>query len=156
IYFAGAIRAGRDNQEIYQQIIERLKEYGEVLTEHIGKKELTTDGENLPEEKIFKRDMDYIQTADVLLAEISTPSLGVGYEIARAEQLGKKVFCLYQKFDDKHKISAMIKGNKNLLVKEYGDLPEARQFIDEFFSLHHCEAILRLLAQNDKRLDNSF
>ena len=37
IYFAGAVRAGRENQEIYRQIIEHLKKYGEVLTEHIGR-----------------------------------------------------------------------------------------------------------------------
>jgi len=133
IYFAGAVRAGRENQEVYQQIIERLKNYGEVLTEHIGKKELTADGENLPEEKIFERDMGYIQEADVLVAEISTPSLGVGYEIARAEQWGKRALCLYKRFDDGRKISGMVKGNKNLTLKEYRDLREALRFVDKFF-----------------------
>jgi len=98
------------------------------------KKELTIDGENLPEEKIFERDMGYIQEADVLVAEVSTPSLGVGYEIAKAEQWGKKVLCLYKKFNDGRKISGMIKGNKTLALKEYNTLKDAFQFIDDFFT----------------------
>ena len=40
IYFAGSIRGGRDDAEIYYQIIEFLREYGEILTEHVGKKDL--------------------------------------------------------------------------------------------------------------------
>jgi len=134
IYFAGAVRAGRENQEAYQQIIEHLKKYGEVLTEHIGRPDLTADGEPLLEEKIFDRDMAYIKQADVLVAEISTPSLGVGYEIAKAEQLDKRVLCLYKKFDDGHKISGMIKGNKNLTLKEYNNLSEALQFVNDYFN----------------------
>jgi len=77
--------------------------------------------------------MGYLQEADILLAEITTPSLGVGYEIAKAEQWVKRVLCLYKKFDDGKKISGMIKGNKNLTLKEYHDLQEALQFADEFF-----------------------
>jgi 2'-deoxynucleoside 5'-phosphate N-hydrolase len=40
IYFAGSIRGGRDDWSLYLEIIERLKEYGEILTEHIGSSEL--------------------------------------------------------------------------------------------------------------------
>ena len=46
IYFAGAIRGGRDDKELYLEIINYLKEYGEVLTEHIGDQSINTLGEN--------------------------------------------------------------------------------------------------------------
>ena len=36
IYFCGSIRAGRDDAALYRRIIDQLKEYGEVLTEHVG------------------------------------------------------------------------------------------------------------------------
>ena len=36
IYFCGSIRAGRDDAALYKRIIDQLKDYGEVLTEHIG------------------------------------------------------------------------------------------------------------------------
>ena len=36
IYFCGSIRGGRDDAALYKRIIDRLKQYGEVLTEHVG------------------------------------------------------------------------------------------------------------------------
>jgi len=136
IYFAGAIRSGREKQAIYEAIIKILKKYGKVLTEHVGNKNLTLDGERLSDQKIYKRDMKFFKDTDVLVAEISTPSLGVGYEIARAEMLGKKVLCLYN-LDAKHKISGIIGGDPNVTLQKYANISEAEKFIEEFFkSLH--------------------
>ena len=36
IYFCGSIRGGKQDTMLYKRIIEQLKEYGEVLTEHVG------------------------------------------------------------------------------------------------------------------------
>ena len=36
IYFCGSIRAGREDAALYRRIIDQLKEYGDVLTEHIA------------------------------------------------------------------------------------------------------------------------
>ena len=36
IYFAGAIRGGREDVARYLEIVERLRQYGAVLTEHIA------------------------------------------------------------------------------------------------------------------------
>lgn len=133
IYFAGSIRAGRGDQSAYFKIIEYLKKYGQVLTEHIGDGNLTDLGKkNISEEEIYERDLSWIREADVLVAEISTPSLGVGYEIAKAEEWGKRILCLCRKPEDGKKISAMIKGDKNIILKEYNDLNEAFQYIDDF------------------------
>ena len=51
IYFSGSIRGGRDDAKIYHQIITYLKNFGEVLTEHIGDSSLDSSGEkkgNIP------------------------------------------------------------------------------------------------------------
>lgn len=40
IYFCGSIRGGRQDQELYFRIINQLRSYGEVLTEHIGAKDI--------------------------------------------------------------------------------------------------------------------
>ena len=134
IYFAGAIRGGRTNHESYFKIIEYLKKYGQVLTEHIGDKSLTDFGEkNIPGEEIYERDISWLKETDVFIAEVSIPSLGVGYETAKAEELGKRILCLYKKSEDGKKVSAMIRGNKNIILKEYNDLGEAFQHIDDFF-----------------------
>lgn len=40
IYFCGSIRAGRQDADLYARLIEQLRAYGTVLTEHVGSKEL--------------------------------------------------------------------------------------------------------------------
>jgi len=132
IYFAGSIRGGRDDREIYLEIINYLGKYGKVLTEHIGNKNISCKGESHQEDYIFNRDMAWIKEADVIVAEVTQPSLGVGYELGTAEAMGKKVFCLYRPQDGK-KLSAMVCGNKYFIIKEYNTLEDAKKMIDGFF-----------------------
>lgn len=93
IYFAGSIRGGRVDSEIYLEIIKILQGYGEVLTEHIGLKDLNSMGESDKSSKfIFDRDVEWLTSANVIVAEVTNPSLGVGYEIGIAEKLNKKLY----------------------------------------------------------------
>ncbi len=134
IYFSGSISGGRDDADLYLQLIRCLEKYGRVLTEHIGDKQVTNLGEgNITDESIYNRDMSMLREADVLIAEVSTPSLGVGYEIAKAEEMGKKVLCLYRTQINK-RLSAMISGNPHVLTVRYTSYPEAAKCIDEFFN----------------------
>ena len=119
IYFAGSIRGGREDAELYQYIIDKLKQYGEVLTEHVGDDTLRADGENNKSDiYIHDRDMAWIKESDLVVAEVTTPSLGVGYEIAMAIQIGKPVFCFFNKKRGK-RLSAMISGSGHIRVIEY-------------------------------------
>lgn len=132
IYFAGSIRGGRDDKEFYLEIINLLGKYGKVLTEHIGDKTLSAMGEDGPtDEYIYERDMAWLNEADVVVAEVSTPSLGVGYEVAKAESMGKKILCLYRPEGGKY-LSAMIAGNPHITVGEYKNIEEALKVIDDF------------------------
>jgi nucleoside 2-deoxyribosyltransferase len=134
IYFAGSIRGGRDDKNLYLQLIQHLSQYGQVLTEHIGDGDLTEFGENdKSDELIYKRDMSWLKEADVIVAEVSTPSLGVGYEIGKAEDMGKRILCLYKK-QENERLSAMINGNKNLKIIIYETFEEAIKNIDDFFN----------------------
>ncbi len=133
IYFAGSIRGGREDAELYNQIINYLKNHGEVLTEHIGDKNLKLTGEdNLTDKYIHDRDLNWIKDSDVLVAEVTTVSLGVGYEIGRAIENNKKVLCLFRPQDGK-KLSAMISGSESIINAEYTNLNDAKKIIDSFF-----------------------
>lgn len=133
IYFAGSIRGGRDDQELYALILAELARYGVVLTEHIGDRMILNTGEDsLSDAYIYERDMDWIREADVVVAEVTTPSLGVGYEIGVIE--GKKsILCLFREQEGK-KVSAMIAGNKNLNIQKYSDIESVRNILKEFFT----------------------
>ena len=132
IYFAGSIRGGRDDKKLYLKIIKHLQSYGRVLTEHVGDQNLTEFGEDGPTDTwIFDRDIKWLENSDVVVAEVTSPSLGVGYEIARAELMNKKILCLYRPQPQKI-LSAMITGCKELTVVEYTTFDEATRKIDDF------------------------
>ncbi len=133
IYFAGSIRAGRQDRELYLQIIQLLSKYGKVLTEHVGSQSLTETGEkHLSEDEIFERDLSWLTESDNVVAEVTTPSLGVGYEVAKAESLGKPVLCIHRNSDSK-KLSSMILGNKKLKIKHYENLEDLKKIFDSVF-----------------------
>jgi len=132
IYFAGSICGGRRDAKLYEKIIYYLKNYGKVLTEHVGDQSLTEEGGDSDDDKyIHDRDMKWLSSADVIIAEVSTPSLGVGYEIAQGIQLSKKILCLYRPQKGK-RLSAMIAGNPNITNVEYMKLDDAKKAIDTF------------------------
>ena len=132
IYFAGAIRGGRDNTDIYNNIITYLSSKAEVLTEHVGSSELMTIGEtNRSDREIFMRDMEWLQSADLVIAEVTTPSLGVGYELGIAAKLKIPVLCLYRPIKGK-RLSAMISGNEKFNCQAYQTLDDAKVHINKF------------------------
>jgi nucleoside 2-deoxyribosyltransferase len=87
----------------------------------------------LDPQAVYTRDVDWIRASDALIAEISVPSHGVGYEIGLALGIGKPVLAIYQQG---RKVSKMISGNPdaNLQVKAYQDPADAVRVIREFLS----------------------
>jgi nucleoside 2-deoxyribosyltransferase len=136
IYFAGSIRGGREDASLYREIITLLQTRGEVLTEHIGSEGLTPSGETaMSDEEIYRRDMDWLTSSDIIVAEVTTPSLGVGFEIAKALDLGKQVICLFRPGNGR-RLSAMIAGNTDVKIYDYQSMQElVKLFNDTAFVL---------------------
>jgi nucleoside 2-deoxyribosyltransferase len=133
IYFAGSIRGGRGDREKYLKIIRHLQQYGKVLTEHVASGDLTEKGEReLSDRDIHARDMEWLMSADVIVAEVTNPSLGVGYEIGRAVSENKKILCMYELGGHKF-LSAMINGHEKIEVIKYDILNQALKKVDYFF-----------------------
>lgn len=134
IYFAASIRGGREDRAIYELIIRHLQKYGEVLTEHIGDASLTPSGEaGLTDREIYQRDLDWLGSADMVVAEVTTPSLGVGFEIAKAVDMGKKVLCLFRETAGR-RLSAMIAGCPDPEVLVYKDMDEVVELLGHYFA----------------------
>lgn len=141
IYFIASIRGGREDVELYIKLIEHLKQYGIVLSEHIGDRNISVLGEDgLTDKKIHDRDMDWLSQSKIIVAEVTTASLGVGYELGRIvernllipEKDKKRILCLYRPQVNK-RLSAMIAGSNGLINIEYQTLDEAKKAIDDFF-----------------------
>ncbi|VFV44882.1 deoxyribonucleoside 5-monophosphate [Lynx pardinus] len=111
LYFCGSIRGGREDWALYERIVSRLRRFGAVLTEHVAAKELSARGEEVAggDSFIHERDLAWLQQADVVVAEVTQPSLGVGYELGRAMALNKRILCLFRPQSGRV-LSAMIRG----------------------------------------------
>jgi hypothetical protein len=132
IYFCGAIAAGRQNLPAYQHIVGRLKAQGHrVLTEHVADPDVLDQERRMTPRAVYERDAAWMQESEAVIAEISTPSLGVGYEIARALQMGKPTLCLYR---DGLDVSKMITGNTSpcMSIATWRDAADLDRLIDAF------------------------
>jgi len=132
IYFAGAIYGGRSDQQYYKKIVDLLSSYGEVLTEHVAWPDPSLKRKGLSDGEVWQRARNWMDEADVVIAEVTQTSLGVGYELGLAESLGKKALCLYRK-DAEKPLSLMVAGNEHFEVKEYTDIGDAISLIRNFF-----------------------
>ena len=131
IYFAGSIRGGRDDVEIYNQIIQHLKGYGDVLTEHVGHDNLAEGEINLTDKYIHNRDVNWIDECDVFIADVTRPSHGVGYEVRVAIEKKKRILCIYRPKELK-RVSAMIAGAPGIKTSLYNTIEDAKKIIDRF------------------------
>ena len=132
IYFAGSIRGGREDVPVYEAIITWLRSFGEVLTEHVGNNALSDTGDDGPSDQyIHDRDMAWLSACDLVVAEVTTPSLGVGYELGWATILGKPILCLHRTISGRP-LSAMIAGSPGIQRAAYSSLDEAKTIMEEF------------------------
>ncbi|MFX0122618.1 MAG: nucleoside 2-deoxyribosyltransferase [Candidatus Hodarchaeota archaeon] len=134
IYLSGAIRGGRDLQNNYQIIHEYLLENGhEILTHHVASPNVIEIEQSMTDTEIYTQDIIWLQECKTVIAEVSVPSTGVGYEIAYALTLDKPVLAVYEK---DRVISAMISGNTspNLTIHSYHSIPNLLFQIKYFLS----------------------
>ncbi len=132
IYFACSITGGREFEAVYQQLTAALLGDGhEVPTAHLAASTVVELEAVVSPGDVYQRDVEWIRNADGLIAEVSVPSHGVGYEIGYALNAGKRVLCLLQQG---RKVSKMVSGNPdpNLLVCTYATSQEAIGLVRSF------------------------
>ncbi|HOT96663.1 MAG TPA: nucleoside 2-deoxyribosyltransferase [bacterium] len=132
IYFAASIAGGRSYLPTYRRMVDFLKAGGHrVLTEHIVAQDVLRQEQPFSARQIFERDAAWLESCDCVVAEISNPSLGVGYEICYALDCSKPLLCLHARglF-----ISRMITGisRPGFSVADYGAEEEWQQRITAF------------------------
>lgn len=134
VYFACAIVGGRQDEAVYQQIVDALLADGyEVPTAlNAGPGWQTMEGSPDPNE-VYRRDTAWIDESAALVAEVSTPSHGVGYEVSYALERKKPVLCIYRRGV---RVSKMLTGNTMLgiQVAEYVEVIEGVRIVLQFLA----------------------
>jgi len=132
IYFSCSITGGREDQQVYEAIVNSLLEDGHVVpTAILARNEVMAFESVIQPAEVYRRDVAWVQGCDAVVAEVSTPSHGVGYEIALALSLGKPVLCCYKQG---RRVSKMILGNDHPHVRlaAYDRLEDAVACVRDF------------------------
>jgi nucleoside 2-deoxyribosyltransferase len=132
IYLCAPIIANRDLQKA-RLIAKTMWSLGcEIISDWVIEED---PGYSLPPREVFERDVEGIKKCDLLVAEVTTPSHGVGMEIMLAHTLGKPVVCLFRKGV---KISHMILGLTEATLIEYYSEREMGEKLRRFIQNFDC------------------
>ena len=132
IYFSCSLTGGRADQPVYAALVDYLLAQGHTVpTAHLAHPAVMQDEAVIDPVTVYHRDIQWLDECDVVIAEVSTPSHGVGYEIAYALLKGKPVLCCHRAGA---RVSKMLTGNDrpNLKVKSYAGEAEAVKAASEF------------------------
>lgn len=138
IYFGCSIAGGRDHAHLYADIVSIIKASdAQLLSEMFADKVLRPEvGIKMDPRFVWERDIKWIDEADGLIMEVTQPSLGVGYEIATAENLNKPILTLFYAPSGK-RLSPMIAGSPNITVFQYSDVNTIKPAVQEFIGRLH-------------------
>ncbi len=131
IYFSGSIAGGRGKQPVYKELIMFLEEFGNVWTKHVG--ELKSKSEKSV--NVYARDITWLDNSDVLVAEITVPSIGVGMEIEHAIRMERKIpiLCLFD-MNSMKPLTRMVIDCPYVTTFGYSDIESAKTVISEFIN----------------------
>ena len=132
IYFAGSIRGGRVDADLYRRMIEYMQKTDRVLTEHVGSPHLNLMEQGKRDVEIYDQDTAWLRESDLVIAECTCPSLGVGYELAYAEKFGKPCHVFYDR--SKTQLSAVLTGNPYFHIHPYTIEEEIFSVLDELLN----------------------
>lgn len=134
VYFACSITGGREAEVAYQTIVATLQADGHVVpTAHLSRPDVLALEAVVDPQEVYTRDIDWINACHALIAEVSTPSHGVGYEISYALSIGKPVLCCYHKTK---RVSKMLTGNTHptLQLNAYRSPSELEHIVRKFIA----------------------
>jgi hypothetical protein len=142
VYFACSISGGRENAHLYQDIVDVIKASGADLlselfaSQSVDSKKGISAKKNMNKNDIWKWDLDWVNEADAIIAEVTQPSLGVGYEIAKAEEWKKPILTLFYE-PSGNRLSAMIEGSPDNTSINYSNSQEMRDSVIKFLESIH-------------------
>jgi nucleoside 2-deoxyribosyltransferase len=115
IYLACTVRGDRGAIEGLRSLVAALESAGHtILTKHLLEEDVERAEAALTERAVYERDIEWLEACDVLIADASGSSFGVGFEVGyvlgRADRTNQHVLLLYRR-DRRDRISRMIVGN---------------------------------------------
>ncbi|HJR60970.1 MAG TPA: nucleoside 2-deoxyribosyltransferase [Vicinamibacterales bacterium] len=140
IYLACTVRGDRGAVGIARALADALEDQGHtVLTRHLLEDGVESAESALSERAVFERDMRWLAGADVVIAEASGSSYGVGFEVGyvlgRSDATGQRVLLLYD-IARRPVVSRLISGNvhPNCTTYPYRGADDLLRFVTTFLA----------------------
>lgn len=117
IYLACTVRGDRGAVTALRSLAGHLEQSGHrVLTKHLLEDDVEAAESGLSEQEVFERDLRWLTAADLLIADASGSSYGVGFEVgyvlALSEHVPKRVLVLFNAAR-RDQVSRLITGNSH-------------------------------------------
>ncbi len=132
LYLSCSLTGGRQDQPVVAALVARMEALGHrVLTAHLAAESAVAADGGLAPEEVYQRDTAWLRASEAVIAEVSTPSHGVGFEIAYALERGKPVLCLAR---EGVRVSKMLTGIRQdgVAFQTYGAVDEALAHLETF------------------------
>lgn len=100
----------------------------DIVSEWLVKKD---PGFGLPPQQVYRRDTEGVRAADILVADVSRPSHGVGMEIMLALVLNKPIIAVAPR---RTRLSRMLLGAPNMTWVRYSDIRSLEEGIKRAIS----------------------
>lgn len=136
IYCAGPIKGNKTYQQNYIQIVQIVEALGHSALSEVSSKFHSSIP--LSAKQIYSRDVKWLDGSKLMIAEVSGPSLGVGFEIAYA-LFNKKIPVLAVYHESAEQVSSMVIGctDPKLQIKKYSDFDDLKNKISDFIQNHN-------------------
>jgi 2'-deoxynucleoside 5'-phosphate N-hydrolase len=125
IYLACTVRGDRGSLRAVRELAALLDRQGHsILTRHLLADDVDSAESALTEQEVFERDVRWLDAADLLIADASGSSYGVGFEVGyvlgrSAAASPRAVVVLYDASRGTH-VSRLITGNTHPACTTYG------------------------------------
>lgn len=140
IYLACTVRGDRGALAATRALAALLERHGHtVLTKHLLDDDVDAVESALTERDVFERDMRWLTAADLVVAEASGSSYGVGFEVGyvlgRAEGSGQRVLLLVSAARRPF-VSRLITGTSHdaCTLHTYTDADDLLRFVDQYLA----------------------
>ena len=140
IYLACTVRGDRGAIAISRALADAVESMGHVvLTRHLLTDDPDTEETRLTERDVYERDLRMLESADVLIAEASGSTYGVGFEVGyvlgRSGTTGQRVLLLYDR-ERRDRVSRLIVGNTHpaCTTYPYRSAADLLRFVEVFLA----------------------
>jgi nucleoside 2-deoxyribosyltransferase len=140
VYLACTVRGDRGGLTVARALSARLQHHGHVVqTTHLLADDVDSREAALTERQVYERDIEWLDACDLLVAEGSGSSYGVGFEVGyilgRAAETNQRVLLMYERA--RHDtLSRLLVGNAhpNCTTYAYHGLDDLIAFVDGYLA----------------------